>query len=195
MAVLKESDPWPIHSARRLHDKAQQAYLWQFYMTGIIPQLNEDMMMLAQAVTIPGFSWTQKSYKVAGQEQYYQGDAKRGGVISARFIETEGGDVDTFFRAWANLIDIPSPGIVGISRWRRGRGFGDGVTGHARTGIARLMKRNGEVSVEFVLTRLQLIKFGGYDLSYGTSGPLIVTIEMTCDDVIRNIVRDVVPEL
>ena len=84
MAVLRESGTWPIHSARRLHDKAQQGFLWQFYMTGVLPSLDEDMMMLAQSVTIPGITFAQKSYKVAGQEQHYLGPSTRGGPVMDR---------------------------------------------------------------------------------------------------------------
>ena len=187
MAVLKESENWKIHSARRLHDKAQQGFMWKFYMTGVVPRIDEDMMMLAQSVTIPGFSFTQKTYNVAGQTQYYlSGPSTRGGEVNASFIETEGGSVDTFFRLWANLIDIPSPEILRVSRWRRGKGFGDGVTGHARSAIAQLIKRDGEVGAEFLLTRLQLLNFSGYDLNYNDSKPLTLTAKMVCDDVIRN---------
>ena len=187
MAFLKESSLWPIHSARRLHDKAQQGFLWQFFMTGMVPQLDEDMMMLAQSCSIPGIRFDQKSFTVSGQEQYYIGKSRRGGDVSARFIETEDGKVDTFFRLWANLIDLPIPEILRISRARRPRGFGDGVTGHARSAIVRLIKRDGGTAVELVLVRLRLVEFGGYDLSYGDSKPLILPVKMVCDDVIRNV--------
>lgn len=187
MAVLKESEPWKIHSARRLHDQAQQAYMWQFYMLGFPPLLDEDMMMLAQSCTIPGFSFEKKSYNVAGQEQYYLGGkSMRGGDVNVRFLETEGGKVDTFFRLWANLIDVPSPETLRVSRWRRGRGFGEAVSGHARSALVRLVKRDGTVGVELLLTRLQLVEFSGYDLNYADSRPLILPVKMTCDDVIRN---------
>ena len=187
MAFLKESNLWPIHSARRLHDKAQLGYMWQFFLTGVVPQLDEEMMMLAQSVTIPGIRFDQKNFTVGGQEQYYLGKSRRGGEVSARFIETEDGKVDTFFRLWANLIDVPSPEILRVSRWRRGRGFGDGVTGHARSAIARLIKRNGDVSIELALVRLRLVEYGGYDLSYSDSKPLTMPVKMVCDDVIRNV--------
>lgn len=187
MAVLKESDVWKINSARGLHDKAQQGYLWQFYMTGVVPQLDEDMMMLAQQVTIPGIQFDQKSFVVSGQEQYYLGKSRRGGEVNARFIETEDGKVDNFFRLWANTIDVPSPEILRVSRWRRGRGFGDGLTGHARSAIVRLIKRDGGVSLEYVLVRLRLVDYAGYDLNYGDSKPVTRPVKMVCDDVIRNV--------
>lgn len=187
MAVLKESELWPIHSARRLHDKAQQGFLWKFFMTGAVPSLDRDMVMLAESCSLPGISFDQKSFVVAGQEQYYQGKSKRGGTVSARFVETEGGKVDTFFRLWANLTDVPAAEILRFSRWRRPQGFGDGVSGHARTALVRLIKRNGDVGVEFVVVRLRLVQFGGYELSYADSKPLVLPVTMVCDDVIRNV--------
>lgn len=187
MAFLTESDLWPIHSARRLHDKAQQAFLWQFFMTGVVPSLDRDMMMLAESCSLPGIRFDQKSFVVGGQEQYYLGKSKRGGPVNARSVETEGGQVDTFFRLWANLIDVPAAEILRFSRWRRGQGFGDGVSGHSRSAIVRLIKRSGEVGVEFLVVRLRLVEFSGYDLSYADSKPLVLSVTMVCDDVIRNV--------
>ena len=187
MALLKESSLWPIHSARQLHDKAQHGFMWQFFMTGAVPQVDKDMMMLAQSCSIPGIRFDQKSFTVGGQEQYYLGKSRRGGEVAARFVETEGGTVDSFFRLWANLIDIPVPEILRVSRVRRPRGFGDGVTGHARSALVRLIQRNGKTGAEFVVVRLRLVEFGGYDFSYGDSKPLILQVKMVCDDVIRNV--------
>ena len=190
MAILKESDLWPIHSARRLHDQAQQGFLWQFLLTGVLPQFDADMKLLAQSCSIPGIRFDKKNFTVGGQEQYYLGKSRRGGEVSATFLETEGAKVDTFFRLWANLIDIPTTEIVRTSRWRRGEGFGDGVSGHARTAMVRLIKRNGEVAVELALVRLRLVDYGGYDsLNYSESKPLTLSVKMVCDDVIRNVLE------
>lgn len=194
MAVLKESELWKIHSARRLHDSAQQAYMWQLMLPDAVPRPNEDMMMLSQACKLPGFSFEQKTYSVAGQEQYYPGGAKRGGPFNVRFIEVEGGLVDQFFRTWANSMDFPlsleapvgaASGGVSFTRWRRAKGFGDGITGHSRTATVRVITRDGAVGSEFFIVRVQLQTYGGYDLSYESSGHLIVPVTLTCDDVIR----------
>lgn len=194
MAVLNQSELWPIHSARGLHDKAQQEFLWQFFISGAIPIPNEDMMLLAQSVTLPPMTFEQKSYQVAGEEKYYLGNAKRGGAVSARFLETEDGKVDTFFRLWNNEVAYPSPGLssltrkeTAIGRARRGKGFGDGITGHSRYGLLRMLKRDGSVGVELLLIRLQLLSFGARELKYDGTGPLILSVEMTCDDVVRNV--------
>ena len=190
MAFLTESDLWPIHSARKLHDKAQQGFLWQFFMTGAVPSLDRDMMMLAESCSLPGIKFDQKNFVVAGQKQNYLGPSQRGGQVNARFLETEGGQVDTFFRLWANLIDVPTTEILRpwkISRWRRGQGFGDGISGHARSAIVRLIKRNGEVGVELLVVRLKLVEFGGYNLNYADSKPMVMPVTMVCDDVIRNV--------
>lgn len=185
MAILSESRLWPIHSARRLHDQAQQGFLWQFSLTDVFPRLDEDTSMLAQTCTMPGEKFDQKSYFVAGQEQYYLGDSHLGGSVSARFLETEGGKVDRFFRTWAATTDVPTPGIGRVNRWRRPKGFGDGVTGSSRSAIVRLITRGGRVGVEFWLTQLQLLEFGPYELSYESTGPLILSVTMLCDEVIR----------
>ena len=187
MAFLKQSGLWPIHSARRLHDQAQQAFLWQFLMMGAVPELDRDMMMLAESCSLPGIKFEQKTFTVGGQDQYYLGKSQRGGPISARFIETEDGKVDTFFRTWANLIDVPSIEILRYSRWRRGQGFGDGVSGHARSALVRLLKRDGGVSMEFFISRLRLVSFGNLDLNYADSKHLVIPVTMVCDDVIRNV--------
>ena len=190
MAVLKENSLWPIHSARQLHDSAQQGFLWQFYMTGVLPDIDKDMMILTQSCSIPAATFQDKTYSVGGQEQHYLGTSTRGGVVSAKFIEVEGGKVDSFFRLWANSIDVPKVEILRISRWRRGKGFGDGISGHARSAIVRLIKRNGDTGVELLLSRLQLLEYNGYDLNYDEGGPLTLTVKMVCDDVIRNVAKD-----
>jgi len=191
MAVLKQSELWPIHSARRLHDQAQQSFMWQFLISGAVPAPDEEMMLLAQSCSIPPIAFERKSFKVNGQEKYYLGQATRGGAVNVTFVEVEGGKVDTFFRLWANMIDVPLTGAdraAGVlNRWRRGKGFGDGLTGYARYGIVRLLKRDGSTGVEFVLSRLLLTKFAGYNLSYEGSGPLTLSVEMSCDDVVRNV--------
>lgn len=201
MAVLGQSELWPIHSARRLHDKAQQEFLWQFFISGAIPVPNEDMMLLTQSCSIPAMQFSSKEYVVGGQEKYYlSGPSKRGGQVNATFLETEDGKVDAFFRIWANEIDLPDVTVTkatdkvgigaSISRGRRGKGYGDGVTGHSRYGLLRMVKRDGTIGVEFLLTRLQLVSFGERTLDYGRSGALTLSAQMTCDDVVRNVVRD-----
>ena len=84
MAVLNQSELWPIHSARRLHDKAQQDFLWQFFIADVAPPVpNEDLMMLAQSVSLPPIAFEKKAYKVGGQEKYYLGNSTRGGPVTA----------------------------------------------------------------------------------------------------------------
>ncbi len=186
MALLRQSQTWPVHSVRDLHSKAQLSYLWQLDLPDENDSTDRDMMFLAQRMSFPGIEIDRQKYSVGGQEHYHLGASRRGGIISATFLEIEGGKVDKFFRDWFNLVDAISQEIVVESHFRspKGKGYTKGG-GHSRSGFVKQLTRLGTVSVEWALLGILPLRIGRYELAYEGSGALLLPVEMTCDEVRR----------
>ncbi len=185
MALLGREGPiWPIHSARKLHTQAQLSYLWQFEVDDQVSGINREMLLLVQDVTIPGYVIEAVPFNVAETEWYRSGRSKRGGVVSATFLEIEGGAVDRFFRNWLDQIDPVDQTSTMKARYRapQGRVFGQGFL---RDAALQVYRRSGGLSCNFALKRLRPQKVGGYKFGYNDSGPMMIPVEMVCDEVER----------
>ncbi len=186
MALLRQSLTWPIHTARGLHATVQRSFLWQLYLNDENGALSYNIMLLGQRASIPGIEIDRMTYSVGGLENYALGKSRRGGVVSLSLLETEGLEVERFFRDWFNDVDVPVVGEEGlVSRVRTPKGDGSAGSGHARRGLFQLFTRARTVSAEFELLRLMPLRLGKHQFSYEGSGPMILPVELVCDEVRR----------
>lgn len=181
MAILVPSSVWPITQARNLHQRAQMQYNWKFYVPNESPgQFDINMGILAQEVSFPGFNCEQETYEIGQLEQYRLGASKRGGPVSATFIEVQGGYVDQFFRGWFEEVDA-NDGITGFY-------VRNPVSFYTRNAEVHLITREGEIGSVFNLLGLMPVNMSPYSsLNYAGTGPVLLTVEMVCNEVVRTV--------
>jgi hypothetical protein len=188
MALLGESEIWPVNKARELHSKAQLSHTWRFMINDVVGGIDGTLYMLAKSLSLPGIEMNHITYNVGTMEKYFQTTAKRGGVVTANFLEIEGGYVDGFFRTWMGLLNPLDPrriayGIRSVAG-SIGGGFGKTAFGFAPT--VELLKRDGSVSMSFILFNLRPKKLGtATTLTYENKSVLTIPVEMVCDEVRR----------
>ena len=185
MAILNQSSVFPIGRARALHQAAQRQYQWRFFLDESGDNVKDlDMSMLVQELTLPGINCDREAYNVGQLEFYHLGVTRRGGPVSATFIEIEGGIVDRYFRDWfeqvdPQLADTVDGGIV-LSRGRQP------IHTYARSAIVHLLKRDNTIGAQFKLSKLLPVRMGSYSaLSYAGTGQVQLQVEMACDQVVR----------
>lgn len=185
MALLGQSAVWPIVRARQLHSQAQMQYQWRFFIPDSLSSTYDlDLSLLAQDVSFPGIEADRETYHVGQLEFYRIGATRRGGTVTATFIEVEGGYVDQFFRDWFEQVDpeidtTTQNGLV-FSRARRP------LYQFARTALVQLVDKNLVTGAQFRLQKLIPIRMQPYaSLSYAGTGPVMMTVEMACDEVRR----------
>jgi hypothetical protein len=171
------------------------SYLWQFSLPGAFGNIREDLTMLAVSCVIPARERPQQEYSVGGQTMAHLGGTRRGGLVTAKFIEVEGGLVDLFFRAWDAQIDTPEIGslvltptgasVIAKGYSRNAQGGVSGVGGYSRNALVTLYRRSGSESMQLSLRGLKLVSFGGYNLTYEGSSAAVVDVSMWCDSIER----------
>jgi len=190
MAFLVQSDLWPIHLARSILEQAQLVYLWQFDLPDENAVPETYMRFLVQSITIPGIEIDHEAYSVGGLENYHLTQERRGGIVTANFVEIEGGFVDQFMRTWLDQVsplsrEVSRQGTKTESRYRSPRGIGSSKAGYVRNAAVQVINRNESVQYEFELKRLVPKKVGEYEFNYENSGIKMVPVQMLCDEVGR----------
>jgi len=179
MAILSQSPVWPVHKARRLHSQAQLSHLWHFMMDDENGGAAGDIWLLAQSLNLPGLEMNSITYQVGTMERYFLTTQKRGGAVTASFLELEGGLVDGFFRRW---LDQASPLVPGLEM----AGIRYSGVKYSRNPKVHLLDRNQQISLEFQLIGLLPKKLGtASTLTYNSRNVLTIPVEMVCDEVRR----------
>jgi len=185
VALLTQSTTWPIHVIRALLEKAQLVYLWQFVIPDESGTLDPDMRMLVQSVSVPGIEVDHEAYSIGGQEYYHLQQERRGGIVTANFVEIEGDYVDRFMRNWFEQVS-PLSGEVGgndpLNRYRAPKGVGGDLAGYKRDAMVSVYSRDEAKQAEYKLINLVPKKVGDYEFSYETSGIKTVPVQMLCDE-------------
>jgi len=192
LALLAQSTTWPIHIIRALLEQAQLLYLWQFVIPDKSGVLDLNMKFLVQSITVPGRELDHESYSVGGQENYRLTQERRGGVVTANFVEIEGSFVDQFFRDWLDQVSPPSTELSVQSgagatqnRYRGSIGRGGLLEGYHRTASVYVYGRDESIQSHYMMMNLVPKKVGEYELSYENSGIKTVPVQMLCDEVRR----------
>lgn len=190
MALLAQSTLFPIHVIRALLEQAQLLYLWQLLIPDEFGVLDPNMRFLAQSVTIPGIEIDHESYSVGGLENYYLTQERRGGVITANFVEIEGDYVDQFMRNWLDQVsplsgEVSSQGANVETRYRAPKGVGGDLTGYVRDASVYVYGRDEQQLAQYKMLQLIPKSVGGQELSYENSGIKTVPVQMLCNEVRR----------
>lgn len=185
MALLAQSEIWPIHTVRLLHGQVQLSYLWNFYLPGSDQTLDRNVQFTARSVEMPGIAMKSETYNVGGEERYYLAGFKRGGSVRAEFLELEGGVIDRFFRDWFDQVDPLTKEVSKFRRTRNPKGIAGAVGGYGRDATIQILNRAGIITEVFEFRGLIPVSLSPYRFSYEESGPLIVSVEMMTDEVRR----------
>jgi hypothetical protein len=186
VALLDAAWVWPIVRARQLHAHTQMQYQWRFFMPSTIAGngYDTDMSILSQEVSFPGIDVDKETFNIGQLELYRLGMVRRGGSVTATFLEVEGNYVDRYFRDWFEEIDSTqkthtTKGPV-VSRARAP------IYKFARQADVQMILKNSARGPMFRLKKLLPVKIQSYSsLNYEGMGPLKVSVEMVCNEVER----------
>jgi len=178
VAVLVQGVTWPIVSIRDLHSRAQVHHLWQFHVSDEANAFSRNLMFLCQSMQIPGWDFVRDTYNVGGVERYSLGNVKRGGLLSADFIEVEGGLVEKFFRDWLDQVEVRDPAAIADLKYRAS------MSKYSRAARAVRYNRDHTSGIVHEFVTLLPVKMGEPRRT-AVSGPALIQVEMSCDEVRR----------
>jgi hypothetical protein len=175
---------------RALLEQAQLLYLWQFVIQDEFGVLDSNLRFLVQSITIPGIEIDHEAYSVGGLENYYLTQERRGGVITANFVEIEGDYVDRFMRNWLDQVsplsgEVSAQGANVETRYRAPKGVGSDLTGYVRDASVYVYGRDETQLAQYKMLQLIPKKVGEYEFSYENSGIKMVPVQMLCNEVRR----------
>lgn len=172
--------PFQIERVRALHSRIQRSWLWRVVFYGGTDQSQtsgslEDLSLLAQSVSVPGWNLEMVPYFIGGGEKYFPRVLKTGGVVRCKFLEVEERTVQKFFLRWVS---------EGVSRnkssTRQEREAKDYIV---REAVVTSYSQEVLPTFQCKLHGLLPEQVGEYEFSYDNSSPMILPVTLRCDDV------------